>query len=92
MAKKKTKEDLQIELTIRNAELIKQSIKVAHSLNRISKVGPEGIMTSMVFVVGDFLEAMASSLETSCDELTNTFFESIRDYVNEEENKKTKGN
>lgn len=92
MAKKKTKEELQIELTIRNAELIKQSIKVAHSFNTISKVGPEGIMTSMVFVVGDFPEAMASSLKTSCDGLTNSFFDNVREYINDELNSKKAGN
>lgn len=90
MAKKKEtkgmspeeKEKAQVQLTVKNVDMINSSIKIAKHLSRIAGCGPEGIMTTMVLVVSDFIEDMASSVDVPKERITNDLLDAIRESVN----------
>ena len=78
----KDKEKAQVQLTLKNVELINSSIKIAKHLSRIAGCGPEGIMTTMVIVVSDFIEEMASSVDAPKERIMNDMLDAVRDSVN----------
>jgi hypothetical protein len=80
-------ETRQIELVLKNADMIKSSISVAARLSGIAGIGTEGITTAMAIVVSDFLFAMAESLGIDYKQFTDDFFEAIREYMKEDEEK-----
>lgn len=98
MAKKVNKKNIsadmekrQIELVLKNADIIKSSISIATHLSDIAGVGPEGVITAMAIVVSDFLSAMSTSLGVDSEQFTDDFFEAIREHMKdnaEEEQKK----
>jgi hypothetical protein len=79
-------EKLQVELTMKNADMIKSSIKMAYIMSRMSGIGPEGIMTSVVLAVSGFIIALASATEVSVEQIQKDLFGAIRDYVKEHRN------
>ena len=94
MAKKVNKKNIsadmekrQIELVLKNADMIKSSISIATHLSDIAGVGPEGVITAMAIVVSDFSFAMAESLGIDYKQFTDDFFEAIREYMKEDEEK-----
>ena len=94
MAKKVNKKNIsadmekrQIELVLKNADMIKSSISIATHLSDIAGVGPEGVITAMAIVVSDFLSEMSTSLGVGSEQFTDDFFEAIREYMKEDEEK-----
>lgn len=83
----KEKEELQVKLTMKNADMIMSAVKMAKTLSQMSGCGPEGIMTTMVFVVGDFIPAMAADCGVPKERIMNDLLDAIRDYVNDNKNK-----
>lgn len=91
MAKKINKRNIsadlekrQIELVLKNADMIKSSIAVATRLSGIAGIGTEGITTAMAIVVSDFSFAMAESLGIDYKQFTDDFFDAIREYMKED--------
>ena len=94
MAKKVNKKNIsadmekrQIELIVKNADMIKSSIAIAARLSGIAGIGTEGITTAMAIVVSDFSFAMAESLGIDYKQFTDDFFDAIREYMKEDEEK-----
>lgn len=79
-------EKLQVELTLKNTEMIKSSIKMAHITSRLSGIGPEGIMTSVILAVCDFIYDMAKALEVPRERIMKDLLDYIRDYVSDDSN------
>lgn len=74
----------QIELICKNAEMIMSSVKMAAIMQQMAKIGPEGITTSMVYVIGDFVRNMAHSLEIDQEAYFRGLIDGVRDYLKEE--------
>lgn len=92
--KKKTAdiEKKQIELVLKNADMIKSSISIATHLSDIAGVGPEGVITAMAIVCSDFLSAMSTSLGVDSEQFTDDFFEAIREHMKDNAEEEQKSN
>ena len=78
--------DQQARMILKNAQLIDSAINMAIIMNRMAGMGPSGIMSSMVFVVGDFIAKMASVVEIPRKELMKHFLDEVREYVADDSN------
>lgn len=78
----KEKEQMQVKLTLQSADMIQHAIKIATHLSRAAGCGPEGIITTMVIVVSDFIEEMAESINAPKERIMNDMLDAIRDSVN----------
>ena len=89
----KQKEKSEAELVMRAVDLIKQGIKVAHLLGSCSNSGPEFVLSAMIMVNADFLDAWRTSANLDKKEMENlkkTFFGEIENLLDKYESKKRK--
>ena len=76
-------EKKKIELIVRNADMISTSIKMAGIMQQSVNIGPEGITTTMVYVIGDFIKNLAYALEADQEACFKGLMSAVRDYLKE---------